>query len=600
MLLAGRVCAQEPPIAVQPPPLNRPLSAPPEPSDAPQAPEPILVTPVDPPIGFVGPSGIAPSETQQNSRFAPVEDRWRIGFPEWDRYGLGHPPVDDYPYQPGRWWDPFNQNVLKGDYPLIGQHTFFELTATSFTLLNPREVPTQTTPFESTARPDSLDFFGRPQQLVAAEYLSLSFDLFHGDAAFKPVDWRIKLTPVFNVNTLALNELANVNPDVRKGTSRNRTFFALEEWFVEYKLFDYGPNYDFVSIRAGAQPFASDFRGFIFADINRAVRIFGTSESNRNQFNLAFFAQLEKDTNSALNTFQDRHQRLAIANFYRQDFLFPGYTAQVNCVYNRDARSIKFDTNGFLVRPDADGVFQPHQVDVVYLGVTGDGHIGPYNISNAFYWAIGHDSLNPIANQPQNINAQFAALELSYDRDWVRFRVSCLYGSGDGDPNNGHACGFDAVLDNPQFAGGGFSYWQSQMIPLFSTNLKNRGSFFPDLRASKIQGQANFVNPGIIVANVGIDFDVTPKLKLINNFNLLWFDKTASLETLTFQGDIDRAIGADLSAGLEYRPLLSNNVIVRLGIAALLPGKGFRDVYDPFNGTIHQLLAGLGELTLKY
>ena len=36
--------------------------------------------------------------------------------------------MDDYPGVKGAWWDPYNQNVLKGDYPIIGQHTFLNLT----------------------------------------------------------------------------------------------------------------------------------------------------------------------------------------------------------------------------------------------------------------------------------------------------------------------------------------------------------------------------------------------------------------------------------------------------------------------------------------
>ena len=53
------------------------------------------------------------------------------------------------------------------------------------------------------------------------------------------------------------------------GTARTRADYALEEWFFETKLADLSPNYDFVSVRAGSQPFVSDFRGFIFADTNR-------------------------------------------------------------------------------------------------------------------------------------------------------------------------------------------------------------------------------------------------------------------------------------------------------------------------------------------
>src|SRR5262249_42450172 len=219
-------------------------------------------------------------------------------------------------------------------------------------------------------------------------------------------------------------------------------------------------------VRAGSQPFLSDFRGFLFNDTNRAVRIFGTELANRDQFNLAVFSQLEKDTNSGLNTFHDRHQTVVIANYFRQDFLFPGYTSQVSVHYNSDRPTFHFDTNGFLVRPDPVGVAVPHGLDVVYLGWAGEGHIGRVNISHQFYWALGRDSMNEIAGQGVDINAQMAAVELSYDRDWARFRTSFFWASGDDNPNNSHGTGFDTILDNPNFAGGEFSYWQRQQIKL--------------------------------------------------------------------------------------------------------------------------------------
>src|SRR5437763_1971589 len=292
----------------------------------------------------------------------------------------------------------------------------------------PGELPRDTT----RAPPNERDFFGRSGQFLHNELYTLRFDLFHGDAAFKPMDWRVVLTPAFNLNILSVQELAVVNPDVRKGTIRERTWLTLQEWFTEYKIADLSPEYDFLSVRVGSQPFVSDFRGFIFSDINRGVRLFGNLDGNRTQYNLAYFRQQEKDTNSQLNTFNDRNQNIAIANVYRQDFLFPGYTAQASVHYNNDGPDILFDKNGFLVRPDPAGVFQPHRIEAYYLGWTGDGHIGRYNINHAFYWVVGRDSRNPIANTPQSINAQMAALELSYDRDWARFRVSGFYQSGDG------------------------------------------------------------------------------------------------------------------------------------------------------------------------
>jgi hypothetical protein len=573
-------------------PLRRPIETPPSPPDRVPVQEPgLLQTPYDAPLGFTGPSGIRPRAEQEDSHFVPIEDRWRIGFSPWDRYGKGHPPLDDYPYARGSPTGPFNQNVFKGDYPIFGQNTFLDVTFTSFSFVEGRQLPTQTTPFETTSHPNQFDFFGRNNQLFYFHNLIMSVDLFHGDAAFKPPDWRVKLTPIVNANYLTVEELAQVSPNVNQGVSRARGWVTLQEWFVEKKLADLSPDYDFVSVRAGSQPFNSDFRGFIFNDVNRAIRLFGTTNANRDQFNLAFFRQQEKDTNSLLNGFQDRGQNIFIANYFMQDFIWPGYTAQFSLHYNHDNPSVHFDRNGFLVRPDPVGVFQPHTVDAAYLGWAGDGHINRLNITHAFYEVLGRDSLNPLANQPQNINAQFAAVELSYDRDYVRFRTSGMYASGDGNPNNSHATGFDSILDFPNFAGGQFTYWQRQAVPLNAVNLTQRFSFLPDLRSSKVQGQSNFVNPGLGLYNFGFDVEITPRLKSINNYNLMWFDKTAPLETFLFQEHIHHFIGADLSSGLEYRPALSNNLLLTFGFAVLLPGQGFKDIYSRFMNVADPLIS---------
>jgi len=553
----------------------------------------------DPPLGFSGRSSVVPS-LLPNQDFAPIEDRWRIGYPVWDRYNKGQPALDDYPFEFGRLLDPFNQNVLKGDYPIIGQDIFLTTQVTSLSLFEGRQIPTATTPFESTAREFTRDFFGRPNQFIYQQFLFVSLDLNRGDAAFKPTDWRIKVTGAFNANYLDAEELAVVSPDVRRGTSRGRSWVVPQEWFLEYKIADLSVEYDFLSVRAGQQPFTSDFRGFIFSDINRGIRLFGSLNGNRDQFNLVYFDQAEKDTNSLLNEFDDRNQNVLIANYYRQDFIFPGYTMSASVHYNNDAPSLHYDKNGFLVRPDPVGVFRPHRVETAYLGFAGDGHIGRYNISHAFYWAVGRDSRNLIANKPQDISGQMAALELSYDRDWIRFRASGFYSSGDGNVNNNKATGFDSILDNPIFAGGEFSFWQRQNIPLFGVNLTQRGSLIPDLRSSKVQGQANFVNPGLWLINGGFDIEITPRLRMINNANFLMFDKTNSLETFIFQGAIDREIGTDVSIGFEYRPLLSNNVIFLAGVSMFTPANGFKQIYNKLNTDVDPLYAGFLEVALQF
>ena len=236
--------------------------------------------------------------------------------------------------------------------------------------------------------------------------------------------------------------------------------------------------------------------------------------------------------------------------------------------------------------------------------MAGDGHFGRFNISNAFYWVTGKDSQNPLAGTSQNINAQMAAVELSYDRDWIRFRTSFFYASGDRNPYDHTAKGFDTILDNPNFAGGQFSYWQRQQIDLFGVGLVNRMSLVPDLRSSKFEGQSNFVNPGLHLFNLGMDFELTPRSRLITNANYLEFDSTQVLQAYTFQNNIHPTIGVDLSVGLEYRPLLSDNIILTGGYACLLPGAGFKDLYgttSPFTtSNASTTSASLGVLSAAF
>ena len=157
-----------------------------------------------------------------------------------------------------------------------------------------------------------------------------------------------------------------------------------------------------------------------------------------------------------------------------------------------------------------------------------------------------------------NINAQMAAVELSLDKDWLRYRLSFFYASGDKDPRDGSARGFDTIFDNPNFAGGFFSFWDREGIRLTSTGvgLENRRSLVPDLRTSKSEGQANFVNPGLFLYNAGVDIDITPKLRGFINLNMLRFAHTDPLELLLFQSNIHAGVGANSGIGFAYRPPL--------------------------------------------
>ena len=62
-------------------------------------------------------------------------------------------------------------------------------------------------------------FLGTVRDLTG-EQVTVALDLFHGDAGFKPADWRVKIAPTFNLNMLGVEELAIVNPNVLKGIFR--------------------------------------------------------------------------------------------------------------------------------------------------------------------------------------------------------------------------------------------------------------------------------------------------------------------------------------------------------------------------------------------
>ena len=515
--------------------------------------------------------------------FQVEADRWNQPYPAYHRYsGM------EVPYVMGHWYDPFNRNRFKGDSPSLGPNTFFTFTGDAITAVDGRRLPLKSG--QSAAEPGAYDFFGKGAQFFVAQTFRATFEIFHGDtAAFRPVDWRIRITPAGNINYIYSQENQVVSPDVRHGTTRLDGHGSLQEAFGEVKLADIGPNYDFINLRAGIQQFVSDFRGFIFADEQPGVRLFGNLKSNRYQWNLAGFDFLEKNTNSGLNTFHRRGREVALANVFLQDFAgLHGYTAQFSYHFIRDDGGLHYDDNGFIVRPAPIGevLFSPTQrINADYYGWTGDGHIGRTNVTHAFYQVYGEDSHNVFGTKfglnPASINAQFAAIELSRDYDWLRFRVSALYASGDDKPTDGRERGFDSIVDAEAFAGGEFSFFNRESIRLTGTGvaLTPGDSFLPDLRSSKDEGKSNFVNPGLQLYNVGADAKVTQTLKLIGNVNYLQFDCTQPLVFLLQQQGIRRTIGTDGSLGAMYRPFLSDNLVITGGGAVLVPSSAFREFY---------------------
>ncbi|MEM6858588.1 MAG: hypothetical protein AAF559_12010 [Pseudomonadota bacterium] len=533
----------------------------------------------------------------------PIPDRWRL------IQGLGVVEEDLL--------DPYNQNTYKGDrpinpdkvpwLPIKGDDWFFVTNLISDTVYEPRTFPIPVG-IQTTQDPDRLDVFGNDFSNVFSQTFIAGAALLKGSTAYKPPSVEYRVTLAYNVNYVTVPERRVLFVEPSKGTTRLDHFLGVQEAFVDYHFTALdNDRFDFVSIRAGIQPFQADFRGFLFQDQQLGVRLFGNRDNNRLQFNLAGFWRLEKDTNSGLNSVvqRPRDDFVFFANVYRQDFLIPALTSQFTIAYNRnrEADDIEIDDNGFPVRPALLGTLRGREYDVFYLGYNADGRIGRVNLTASAYWALGEDRNNFFTDRPADINATFAAAELSYDKDWMRFRLSGLYASGDDDPFDDVEGGFDAIFENPVFAGADTSYWIRQTIPFAgggrAVSLNNRNGILNALRPSKEQGQSNFNNPGTMLVGAGFDFDLTPEFRMTGNANHLWFENTATLENLRVEGSIPKDIGYDLSLSAIWRPRANQNIVVRLSGATLLAGDGFQDLFDNL-GNQNEFYSILANVTLTY
>jgi hypothetical protein len=472
-------------------------------------------------------------------------DRWDFRYPAFQRYA-----DQKSVFATGGPFDPYNQNTLKADRP-IGGHTFLNLNLQLNSTVNPAEAA------DGTAG-------GEEKKMVFNENHVFGAEIFGGDTVFVPKAWAVRATGVFNVNRQDLGSLSF------SGLEKNpaeKTTLSFEELFGEARLAVISPNFDFMSVRGGMQNFNVDFRGFLFADNQLGVRLFGNAHNNTDQYNVAVFSMRARDPVSQLHDISTgTGETVIMANYYIQDFAAPGYTFMVNFLQNRDTR------------PNV-----PGNLTASYIGFHGDGHWGSLSVDHAFYQVFGHDNDNSQAvalHRPTSltINARMGALELSHDADARRDRLSFFYASGDSGSGS-TAGGFDSVADNPELAGGQFSFWTQQAIniPTGATTkvlLTQKFSLLPDLR-DKFSQRSNFLNPGLMLVNGGIDFRLMPQLKLVTNVSYLRFANVATLQALTSAATFpDGTIGIDANAGFKWRPFLNENLFLIGGLGVLKPQGG--------------------------
>lgn len=514
---------------------------------------------------------------------APVPDRWRI--------------VDALGYEENL-WDPYNgNNPLKGDKPVFGKDWFVNLSVISDSVYEPRKFPLPIGG-ATTADAGDLDLIADGDQYLLNENLIVETVLYKGDTVFRPPDQEFRLITVLNINHTDVDERGILKANPESGLTRTESYLGVQGAFWDYHIRNVSDRFDFDSVRIGIQPFSSDFRGFLFQDNQLGIRLFGTRNNNIFQYNLAWFRRLEKESNSGLNDISEspRDDDVFIANLYWQDFPRLGFVSQASITHNRNRESdnFYFDHNQFINRPSSLGFERARDYDVTYLGLSGDGHFGRNNLTYSAYYAFGDQSNGVFTNEKTDISAYFVAAEASRDYDWIRLKASLLHTSGDDDPFDNKEKAFDAIFENPQFAGGDTAFFIRQNVPLIGGGrvaLSGRNSIIPSLRSSKEHGQSNFTSPGLTLLGLGADFDFTPQFRMSLNLNQMFFDDTSSLELARNQTNIDKNIGQDLSAAIIWRPLATQNIVFRLSGAVLKPGQGFKDLYGP--GTPYSVLANL-------
>ena len=537
------------------------------------------------------PQRLPPPEAAATPGSVLVPDRWRIVS------ALGYPENLADPYHGNNW--------LKGDRPVFGEDWFVSLTGISDTLIEPRRFPVPVGG-PVTAQQGSLDPFGAGAQWIATQTLLAELVIYKGDTVFQPPDYEFRFIPVFNIARVQTRErgLVKANPDF--GTTRTETVLGIQGLFVDKHLRNVSEHYDFDSLRVGVQPFTTDFRGFLFNDSPLGVRLFGTRANNRFQYNLGWFRRFDKDATTGLNDFTQRglaalrKDDLIVANIYAQDWPRSAFTTQATVAHNinREGDRVQYDDHGVLQRPASLGLEQGRNYRVTYLGVSGDGHFARWNLTASAYYAFGREDHGVFTRLAQDIRAGFIAAEVSRDFSWLRVRGSLLYASADKNPFDDVSTGFDAINENPLFAGADTSFWIRQPVPLIGGGrvaLSSRNGVLNSLRASKEYGQSNFTNPGTTLLGLGADMDLTPQLRVSVNVNELGFVDTTVLQIARAQAGIERRIGLDVSAAATWRPFATQNIVVRLSGAVLIPGAGYKALYgDDIAYSV------LGNLVLQY
>lgn len=485
----------------------------------------------------------APQDGVQPSEIRPVESRWRTV------------PLEGYPDLTYRIYDPYNQNVLKADYPLAG-NWFLNVTALQTAVYKARRNLDSSSIFADQIAAGTLKIFSYNN--VVQENLIFGAQLQLNDDTFVPSPFRLTINGATDYKN-GINALSNASD----GNA------ALFNAYTDIQLADFGhDNFDLMFLRGGIQGFKSDFHGLIFNDVGLGGRIFGEKLKNRLRYDFAYFKLFQKNPVSGFIDFgrPSAHQ-VAIGRLAYDDFLAMGWNSEWTFHYNRDHRK------PFGAVPGLD-------LDTFYFGATFNGHLGRWIFNPAVHGVAGHADHDEGGLPVQHsVLGWMALLDVQYPLDYWKFRFGYAFTSGDSDPTDHRDTGFDAISDGVTLFGGPLSYWVGENIKFGAGDFVRANSLYPSFRG--VNGQANYANPGAHILNGGVDVVFSPKVSTSVNMNYLRFVSSGSYNNRIAIGDKDGAV--EINVFVRWKPFLhqlNENIVFDTGFSVLQPLAGLRGAFQ--------------------
>ncbi len=473
-----------------------------------------------------------------------VDTRWRT-------YTLDGVPQYGY-----HLWDTYNQNVIKGDFPLMDKwftetdvfqnFTYKARRNLDFTKVLPENKFISYNNFE-----DESNIFGT--------------EIRHNDDRFFPANFRFHIDGAVDWKN-----------DINVFEAGSEGHAQLFDAFSDIQLHNFGSvNFNQMFLRGGLQNFKSDFHGLIFNDVGLGGRIFGNSLSNRLRYDFVFLKLFQKDAVSGLINFSAASDHtVMISRFTWEDFLVKGWNSEWSVHWNHDPRQVSGNQLN---------------LDTYYIGTTLNGNLGRFIFNPAIYGVFGTaDHLIDGEKVQHDVRAWTTVLDLEYPIDFWKLRVGYVYESGEnGNSTSKTDTGFDAISDAVTLFGGPISYWVGEDIKYGKGDFTRANSFDPSLRG--VNNQANYINPGLQLVNTGFDATVTPRVALSFNLNWLYFNDIGTYTTNNVVGGVATTTtinhhnaGIEENVFIRWKPFLrqiNDFVIVDTGFSVLQPLAGIKDAF---------------------